>query len=235
MMLKVDALNTYYGASHVLFDLSLDVQRGEIVCLLGRNGAGKTTTMRSIMGLTKPRSGRVILNEVDITNHSVHRRARVGLGFVPDDRWIFPTLTVRENLELAAKSPAGSHPVVWTLDSVFRLFPKLGELETHLGGNLSGGEQQMLAIARTLMGSPTVLLMDEPAEGLSPLIVQSLVEQFRSLKAAEQTILLSEQNLPFALSVSDRAYVIEKGTIRFSGSIRELQADDEVKRRYLMV
>jgi len=235
MMLKVDRLNTYYGSSHVLFDLSLDVQKGEIVCLLGRNGAGKTTTIRSIMGLTKPRSGRIVLNGVNVTEQSVHLRARAGLGFVADDRRVFPTLTVRENLELAQKPMAGSQSFVWTLESVFSLFPKLEELQDHAAGNLSGGEQQMLAIGRTLMGNPTVLLMDEPAEGLSPLVVQSLVEQFQNLKAAEQTILLSEQNLPFAMAVSDRAYVIEKGTIRFSGSIPDLQANDEVKKRYLMV
>lgn len=236
MILEVVDIHTYYGTSHILFDVSLSVDRGEVVCLLGRNGAGKTTTMRSIMGLTHPRSGSVRFDGVELMGQPPYERAKRGMGFVPDDRRIFPTLTVRDNLELGIKKGArhdGQKP--WTVGRVYELFPILKDLDSHQGGHLSGGEQQMLTIARTLMGNPTLLLMDEPAEGLGPLVVRALMEQLLKLKELGQTILLSEQNLPFALAVSERAYIIEKGTIRYQGSIKELEANDEVKRKYLMV
>lgn len=236
MILEVMDINTYYGTSHILFDVSLRVDMGEIVCLLGRNGAGKTTTMRSIMGLTHPRSGNVRFEGVDLKGRPPYERAKRGMGYVPDDRRIFPTLTVRENLELGMKKGArhdGQEP--WTVEGVYELFPILKTLNSHKGGHLSGGEQQMLTIARTLMGNPTLLLMDEPAEGLAPLVVKALEEQVLKLRELGQTILVSEQNLPFALAVSDRAYVIEKGAIRYEGSIKELEANAEVKRNYLMV
>lgn len=234
MILEVTDINTYYGTSHILFDVSLSVDRGEVVCLLGRNGVGKTTTMRSIMGLTHPRSGSVKFKGTELMEKPPYERAKRGMGFVPDDRRIFPTLTVRENLELGMKEGA-ERQEPWTVDGVYELFPLLRDLDSHQGGHLSGGERQMLTIARTLMGNPTLLLMDEPAEGLGPLVVRTLMEQVLKLKELGQTILLSEQNLPFALAVSERAYVIEKGAIRYQGSIRELEANDEVKKKYLMV
>lgn len=235
MILEVANINTHYGTSHILFDVSLNVDRHEVVCLLGRNGAGKTTTMHSIIGLARPRSGSILLEGVELRDKPPYERARRGMGFVPDDRRIFPTLTVQENLQLAAKAPAHDSGEPWTLDKVYDLFPKLRDLASRPGGHLSGGEQQMLSIGRTLMGNPIVLLMDEPAEGLSPLIVNSLVDQVLRLKELGQTILVSEQNLRFALAVSDRAYVIEKGMIRYQGTIRELEANEEVQRVYLMV
>jgi branched-chain amino acid transport system ATP-binding protein len=235
MMLEVDSINTYYGTSHVLFDVSLNVNRGEVVCLLGRNGAGKTTTIRSIMGLTYPRSGRIHFEGVDLQRAPPYDRARRGMGFVPDDRRIFPTLTVRDNLELGAKSLRHDSREPWDIERIYALFTDLRRLDGRKAGQLSGGEQQMLSIARTLMGNPVLLLMDEPAEGLAPLVVKALVAQVGTLKELGQTILLSEQNLPFALGVSDRAYVIEKGTICYQGSIEQLKADEEVKRKYLMV
>jgi len=236
MILEVADINTYYGTSHILFDVSLSVNRGEVVCLLGRNGAGKTTTMRSIMGLTHPHSGSVTFEGVDLRGEPPYKRAKRGMGYVPDDRRIFPTLTVRENLGLGIKKGARSDEQdPWTVDRVYELFPALESLDSHQGGHLSGGEQQMLTIARTLMGNPTLLLMDEPAEGLGPLVVKALMEQVSKLKELGLTILFSEQNLPFALTVADRAYVMEKGTIAYQGSIRELEANEEVKKKYLMV
>lgn len=236
MILEVIDINTYYGTSHILFDVSLRVDTGEVVCLLGRNGAGKTTTMRSIMGLTRPRSGSIKFENTELMEKPPYEKAKRGMGYVPDDRRIFPTLTVRENLELGIKKGARhDEQEPWTVGRVYELFPTLEGLDSHQGGHLSGGEQQMLTIARTLMGNPTLLLMDEPAEGLGPLVVKALREQVSKLKQLGQTILLSEQNLPFALAVSNRAYVIEKGTIRYHGSIRELEANEEVKRKYLMV
>jgi branched-chain amino acid transport system ATP-binding protein len=235
MILEVTNINTFYGTSHILFDVSLGVERGEVVCLLGRNGAGKTTTMRSIMGLTYPRSGSVRFQDLELGKKPAYERAKRGMGFVPDDRRVFPTLTVRENLEIGMKGAIDNEQEPWTIEGIYELFTDLKRLDSHQGGHLSGGEQQMLTIARTLMGNPTLLLMDEPAEGLAPLVVKTLAEQVGKLEELGQTILLSEQNLPFALGVSERAYVIEKGTIRYQGSIDELEANEEVKKRYLMV
>jgi len=236
MILEVTNINTYYGTSHILFDVTLNVDQGEVVCLLGRNGVGKTTTMRSIMGLTHPRSGSVKFEGFELMGRPPYTRAKRGMGFVPDDRRIFPTLTVRDNLQLGAKKGARHDgQEEWTLDKVYELFPALKNLDSRKGGTLSGGEQQMLTVARTLMGNPTLLLMDEPAEGLGPLVVKTLGEQVLKLKGLGQTILISEQNLPFALAVADRAYVLEKGTIRYQGSIKELEADEEVRKKYLMI
>jgi branched-chain amino acid transport system ATP-binding protein len=220
-----------YGSSRVLFGISLDVAAGECVCLMGRNGVGKSTTMRAIMGLTPPTSGRVVWKSKDIAGWPPFRIARAGIGFVPEDRRIFAELTVRENLEVAAR--AAGRQGKWTVDTVFTLFPKLGELAARQGGYLSGGEQQMLTIARTLMGNPELLLLDEPSEGLAPLVVEHLLQQIGQLKRDGLTILLAEQGVTFSLTLADRVYVLEKGAVRFSGPAAALR-DDEAKRDALL-
>ena len=235
MILEVNEIHTFYGTSHILFGVSLSVDRGEIVCLLGRNGAGKTTTIRSIMGLTSPRSGSIKFYREEMTGKLPYYIAQKGMGFVPDNRLIFPDLTVRENLEIGYKKPRDSGGQEWTVDRIYELFPALIKLDNHLGGYLSGGEQQMLTVGRTLMGNPILLLLDEPVEGLAPLVVRALGDQLLQLKGLGETILVSEQNIKFATRVSDRAYVISKGTIRYQGSIEELEADEEVKKQYLMI
>jgi branched-chain amino acid transport system ATP-binding protein len=235
MILEVREIHTFYGTSHILFGVSLSVDRGEIVCLLGRNGAGKTTTIRSIMGLTSPRSGSIQFYEEEMTARPPYYIAQRGMGFVPDNRLIFPDLTVRENLEMGHKKPRDAGGREWTVERIYELFPALIKLDNHLGGYLSGGEQQMLTVGRTLMGNPVLLLLDEPVEGLAPLVVRALGDQLLQLKQMGETILLSEQNIKFAVRVSDRAYVISKGMIRYSGSIPELEANEEVKREYLMI
>ncbi|MBW1703314.1 MAG: ABC transporter ATP-binding protein [Deltaproteobacteria bacterium] len=234
-MLEVKEINTYYGTSHVLFDVSLSVDGGEIVCLLGRNGAGKTTTMRSIMGLTRPQSGSVQFHGEDLRGRPPYYIAQKGMGYVPDNRLIFPDLTVRENLDLAYKVPKNFDGEPWTVDRIYELFPLLKKLVKRLGGYLSGGEQQMLTLGRTLMGNPDLLLLDEPVEGLAPLVVKDLGEQILKLKEMGETILFSEQNVRFATMTAERAYVIEKGRIRYQGSIEELSANDEIKKEYLMI
>jgi branched-chain amino acid transport system ATP-binding protein len=234
MLLQVKGINTYYGLSHILFDVSLEVDRGEVVVLLGRNGAGKTTTMRSIMGLTAPKNGTVMYHGQDITGLSPYRVARLGMGFVPEDRRIFPDLTVRANLEVGLKK-SRNNDNKWTFDRVFDLFPRLKELSRRRGGTLSGGEQQMLTIARTLMGNPDLLLLDEPSEGLAPIIVKSLGEFIDRIKQEGMTVLLSEQNVKFSLKHSDRAYIVDSGHIKYQGSIRDLEKDEDVKKRYLAV
>jgi len=201
--------------------------------VLGRNGVGKTTTLRSIMGLTAPTKGRVRYNGVDITGRPAYQVAKLGLGFVPEERRIFPDLTVRQNLEVARKNAATPHAKAWTVEAVFETFPALAALTDRKGGYLSGGEQQMLTIGRTLMGNPDLLLLDEPSEGLAPIIVRDLGRQIGALKAQGLTILLCEQNAKFATRLSDRAYVLEKGHVRFAGSIDELHANDDVRRQYL--
>jgi len=226
-LLEVREIHTAYGLSRVLFGVSLDVSAGECVSLLGRNGVGKSTTMRSIMGLTPPQAGRVRFKGADITGWEPYRVARAGIGFVPEDRRIFADLTVWENLDVAQRS--GS----WTAERVFDLFPKLRELTGRNGGFLSGGEQQMLTIARTLMGNPTLLLLDEPSEGLAPLVVDHLGEQIARLKSEGLTILLAEQNVEFALRLADRVYVLEKGAVRFSGSAAALRDDNALRHELL--
>ncbi len=231
-MLEVEGIHTYYGQSHVLFDVSLQVREGEVVFLLGRNGAGKTTTLRSIMGLTPPRRGRVRYRGEDITGLPPHHIAQRGVGYVPDDRRIFPDLTVLENLEIASRPRGSSY---WTLDRVFELFPVLREKRHHRGSALSGGEQKMLAIARALVGNPDLLLLDEPMEGLAPLLVRALEERIQMLKHHGLTVLLAEQNVPAVLRIADRGYVIDDGRIRFEGTVEELRRNEEVCRRYLLI
>jgi branched-chain amino acid transport system ATP-binding protein len=235
MILEVNEINTFYGTSHILFDVSLAVDSGEIVCLLGRNGAGKTTTMRSIMGLTPAKSGSVQFHGEELRGRPPHHIAQKGMGYVPDNRLIFPDLTVRQNLELAYKVPKDFDGDPWTINRIFQLFPILAEREHQHGGTLSGGEQQMLTLGRTLMGNPDLLLLDEPVEGLAPLVVKDLGKQILRLKEMGQTILFSEQNVKFATLTSDRAYVIDKGKIRYQGSIEELRANQEIKEKYLMI
>jgi branched-chain amino acid transport system ATP-binding protein len=235
MILEVKEIHTFYGTSHILFGVSLSVDRGQIVCLLGRNGAGKTTTMRSIMGLTMAHSGTIHFKGEEMRGKPPHYIAQKGMGYVPDNRLIFPDLTVRENLEIAIKVPKGFLGESWTVDRVYELFPLLKKLDKHLGGHLSGGEQQMLTVGRTLMGNPELILLDEPVEGLAPLVVRDLGEQILKLKEMGETILFSEQNIKFATMIAEKAYVIEKGKIRYEGSIEELKANDEVRKRYLMI
>lgn len=234
MLLEVQEIHTYYGLSHILFGVSLQIAEGECVCLVGRNGAGKTTTFRSIMGMTPPRSGTIHFRGHEIVKEPSYAIARQGIGLVPEERAIFPDLTVWENLDVARK-PGSSGEVGWTEERIFDLFPRLAERRRQMGGTLSGGEQQMLTIARTLMGNPDLLLLDEPSEGLAPLIVELIGELIQQLKREKMTILLSEQNLHFALALSERAYVIDDGQIRFSGTTAELQAQPEIVQRYLAV
>jgi branched-chain amino acid transport system ATP-binding protein len=229
-VLSVRDIHTAYGLSRVLFGVSIEVTAGECVCLLGRNGVGKSTTMRSIMGLTPPQQGRVLWRGADITGWAPYRVARAGIGFVPEDRRIFADLTVWENLDVAQRAHAGA---AFTVERVFDLFPKLRELTGRNGGFLSGGEQQMLTIARTLMGNPGLLLLDEPSEGLAPLVVDHLQEQIGRLKREGVTILLAEQNVDFSLALADRVYVLEKGVIRFRGAASELR-DNEALRHELL-
>jgi branched-chain amino acid transport system ATP-binding protein len=229
-MLGVNNIHTYYGLSHILFDISLTVGEGEVVGLLGRNGAGKSTTMRSIMGLTPPKEGHIVFKGEEIAHKKPFRLFRKGIGYVPDDRRVFADLSVDDNLEIVF-----SRSENWNKKRVYDVFPALERIKTRRAGNLSGGEQQMLTIARALMGSPDLLLLDEPTEGLAPLIVRDLEEQILRLKETGISILLSEQNIRSALRIIDRAYVIDNGHIRFSGDVAELEANEEVKARYLMV
>jgi branched-chain amino acid transport system ATP-binding protein len=234
-LLELSHVETYYGDSHVLFDLSLAVNAGEVVCLLGRNGAGKTTTVRTIIGLTPPRSGRVTLSGRDLAGQPPYRVARLGIGFVPEDRRIFPNLTVRENLEVARRPRTDGAAGPWSEERVFDLFPVLRERRRQAGGTLSGGEQQMLTIARTLMGNPDVLLLDEPSEGLAPLVVELLGTQLGRLKASGLTIVLAEQNVRFVSGLGDRVYILEKGTVRYQGAMKSFLADEQVRQAYLAV
>ncbi len=229
-MLSVNKIHTYYGLSHILFDVSLTVAKGEVVGLLGRNGAGKSTTMRSIMGLTPPKQGTVIFKGQEITGKKPFLLVREGLAFVPDDRRVFADLTVDDNLEIPY-----SRNNEWTRERVYDLFPALAEIKSRRAGNLSGGEQQMLTIGRALMNSPELLLLDEPTEGLAPLIVKDLEQQILKLKQTEISILLSEQNVKSALKLSNRVYVIDNGRIRFDGTVADFEADEETKKKYLMV
>jgi len=233
--LELRDVHTHYETSHILFDVSLEVNQGESVCLLGRNGAGKTTTLKSIMSLAPPSAGSIRFNGADLVGLAPYEIARLGIGYVPDERLIFPDLTVRENLEIAIKPGAAGAPAQWTVERIYELFPVLQPLGPRLGGYLSGGEQQMLTIGRTLMGNPSLLLLDEPVEGVAPVVVQELTRQIKALKTMGLTILFAEQNMHFATEISDRAYVIEKGRIRFQGTMQELAANDEVKQKYLMI
>jgi branched-chain amino acid transport system ATP-binding protein len=230
-LLSVDDIHTSYGLSRVLFGVSLEVAAGECVCLLGRNGVGKTTTIRSIMGLAPPHRGRVLWQGRDITGWAAYRVARAGIGFVPEDRRIFAELTVWENLEIAAR--AARRPGRWTIPAIYELFPPLSILRNRMGGFLSGGEQQMLTIARTLMGNPELLLLDEPSEGLAPLVVEALLAKIGELKQQGLTILLAEQGMEFSLALADRVYVLEKGAVRHTGPAAELRDDKQLSDRLL--
>lgn len=232
-MLAVDGIHTFYGLSHILFGVSLMVEPGEVVCLLGRNGAGKTTTMKSIIGLTPPKRGSIRFKDEDITRMQPYLLARKGIAYVPDDRRIFADLTVGENLEIAERKARGAGG--WDMERVFGLFPALKAIGSRKGGCLSGGEQKMLAIARALMGNPELLLLDEPTEGLAPVLVLALEEQIRRLKEVGLTVFLAEQNVRSALRLSDRGYIIDNGQIRYQGSVEELKKNEEVRRKYLLV
>ena len=234
-LLELSHVEAYYDDSHILFDLSLTVEAGEVVCLLGRNGAGKTTTARSIVGLTPPRAGRITLRGHDLVGLPPYRIARLGIGFVPEDRRVFPNLTVYENLEVARRTWGHGAASTWTVERVFDLFPILAQRHRQLGATLSGGEQQMLTIARTLMGDPAVLLLDEPSEGLAPLVVETLRQQLAQLKQNGLTIVLAEQNVRFVSDLGDRVYILEKGMVRYQGSMSEFLADEPVRQAYLAV
>jgi len=238
-LLQTQGLNAWYGAAQILFDVNLEVGRGEVVALMGRNGAGKSTTLKAIMGMMPRRSGAISFLGQDISNAQPYQVARQGLGFVPEDRRVFSELTVLENLSVGRQGPRqfpdGSPAPYWTHDKLFKLFPNLGEMQQRAGGRMSGGEQQMLTVARTLMGNPLLVLLDEPSEGVAPVIVEQMADMILALKAEGVSILLSEQNLHFAQWVSDRAYVLEKGQIRHQASMRDLVDDEEVQRNYLSV
>jgi branched-chain amino acid transport system ATP-binding protein len=239
VLLEARGLSAWYGAAQILFDVDLQVRRGEVVALMGRNGAGKSTTLKTLMGMLDKRRGSTSFLGKDISQRDPHEIAHMGLGFVPEDRRIFTDLTVLENLEVGRQPerrwPDGSAAPVWTPQRLFKLFPNLGEMPNRPGGRMSGGEQQMLTVARTLMGNPYLVLLDEPSEGVAPLIVEQMAQMIVELKAQGVSILLSEQNMHFAELVSDRAYVLEKGQIRYHATMTELAANDEVRRAYLSV
>jgi branched-chain amino acid transport system ATP-binding protein len=233
-ILKVDRIDAFYGQSHVLQHVSLSIEEGEVVCLLGRNGVGKTTTLRSIMGLTPPRAGRILLNQIDIARKPPFRIAQMGIGYVPDDRRIFQDLTLYENLELARRlSRKGK--IRWDLEKVYDLFPVFVNLKERKGNQLSGGEQKMLSIGRALMKNPLLLLLDEPSEGLAPLIVKNLVEVTGRIRSEGITILLADQNLKFCRITSDRGYILEKGMIQYQGLMEEIWQNEEIVKKYPVV
>jgi branched-chain amino acid transport system ATP-binding protein len=231
-MLALRDVHAYYGRSHVLYGVSLEARAGEVVCLLGRNGAGKSTTLKAVVGLVSVAAGEVVFEGRSLRGRPPHEISRRGIGFVPEDRRIFADLTVVENLRVGERDGAGG---AWTRERVFALFPRLGELAGRRGGSLSGGEQQMLTIARTLMTNPRLLLLDEPSEGLAPVVVRTLAEAVAALRRQGLTIVLSEPNVKFARRLADRAYIIEKGQIRFEGPIAALDADESLRRAYLSV
>jgi len=229
-MLEVENIDTYYGESHILHGLSLSVKKGTMSVILGRNGMGKTTTIRSIIGFTPPRRGRIIFQGKEIQRLPSYKISRMGVGLTPQGRGIFPNLTVKENLLMAAREGAGTG---WTLEKVFEFFPRLKERANSMGGNLSGGEQSMLSIGRSLMTNPSLLLLDEPSEGLSPIMVQEVMRIIRALKEAGLSMLMVEQNLSMALSVADKVYILSKGKVVFEGTPEELRQNAEVKSQYL--
>lgn len=234
VVLELSELHAGYGMSRILFGVSLHADRGEIVALLGRNGAGKSTALKAIMGIAPPSAGHVLLEGVELVGLPPYLIARAGIGYVPQDRRIFPDLTVRENLEVGRRG-GQSGDLPWTLERVEALFPALRSLADRRGGGLSGGEQQMLTLARTLMGNPRVLLLDEPSEGLAPVLVRTMIEQLLQLKAGGMTIILSEQNVHFTKEVSDRAYILEKGSIQLEGNIQGIVGDESIFDRYLAI
>jgi branched-chain amino acid transport system ATP-binding protein len=227
-MLNVQEIHTFYGLSHILFSISLKVEESRVVCLLGRNGAGKTTTLKSILGLTPPAQGRIRFKGEDVTGAEPYRLVRMGMGYVPDTRRIFADLTVGENLEIAARTAPGRE--YWNKTRVHELFPPLSRLETRKGGLLSGGEQKMLAIARALMGNPNFILLDEPTEGIAPVLVQAFGQTIRRLKEMGLTVLLAEQNIKFTMKFSDFGYIIDNGRICYEGGLKELMENEDVRR-----
>lgn len=233
-VLEVEGLEAFYGRAQILFGLSLQIGRGEVVALVGRNGAGKSTTLKAIMGLLPGSRGAVRFAGEAILGRPSYRIARLGLGYVPEERRIFTELTVRENLEVGRQPPREGVPA-WTPERLFALFPNLAEMRDRPGGRMSGGEQQMLTIARTLMGNPSAVLLDEPSEGLAPVIVEQMGRTIAALKREGLTVLLSEQNLHFAGALADRAYVIESGRLRFEGPMQSLLADEALRKAYLSV
>jgi branched-chain amino acid transport system ATP-binding protein len=233
-VLQVEKINTFYGSSQILFDVSLNVSSGEIVALLGRNGAGKTTTLRSIMGLTSPKEGKIKYEGEDIIGMPAYKIAKMGIGYVPEDRIIFPDLSVLDNLNVALKNNSGFGNK-WNIERVFKLFPVLKSRALQKGGTLSGGEQQILTIARTMMGNPKLLLMDEPTEGLAPLLVKGIRTLIFAIAETETTILLSEQNIKFSLKSAQRIYILEKGRIQYEGSAEDLQQNESIMKKYLAV
>lgn len=239
ILLEAKSLCAWYGAAQILYDVHLEVGRGEVVALMGRNGAGKSTTLKALMGMLAKRRGAIRFLGHDLSKAEPHHAARLGLGFVPEDRRVFTDLTVTENLEVGRQAGRqwadGSAAPLWTPEKLFKLFPNLGEMPDRPGGRMSGGEQQMLTVARTLMGNPYLVLLDEPSEGVAPVIVEQMANMILELKAQGVSILLSEQNMHFAELVSDRAYVLEKGQIRYHATMAELAANDEVRRAYLSV
>jgi branched-chain amino acid transport system ATP-binding protein len=235
VILEVERLDAAYGQAQILFEVSLKLRRGEIVALMGRNGAGKSTTLKAIMGLVPPRAAVLRFAGRDILGLPTYRIARLGLGYVPEDRRIFTDLTVEENLEVGAKAAAGATRAAWTPERLFAIFPNLAEMRGRRASQMSGGEQQMLTIARTLMGNPEAVLLDEPSEGLAPVIVELMAEAVRRMKAEGIAVLLSEQNLAFASAIADRTYIIEKGSIRHEGSMAEIAADAALREAYLTV
>ncbi len=234
MKLQVSGLNAWYGPAHILFDLGLEVGDGEVVALLGRNGAGKSTTFKALVGLLERRTGQIVYEGRDLSAKPTHDIARAGLGYVPEDRRIFTELTVEENLEVG-RQPSRPGAPTWTPEKLYALFPNLGAMRKRPGGRMSGGEQQMLTIARTLMGNPGLVLLDEPSEGLAPKIVEDMATAILAMKREGLSLLISEQNLHFARLISDRAVIIERGRVRFSGTIAELDANAEVRDAYLAV
>ncbi len=234
LILEARGVDTFYGRAQILFGVDLDLRRGEVVALLGRNGAGKSTTLKTLMGLVRPRSGSVQFTGRRIDGQAPYQVCRSGLGYVPEERRIFTELTVEENLEVGRRPRRDGAPY-WTPGKLFEVFPNLGRMRERRGGEMSGGEQQMLTIARTLMGNPLAVLLDEPSEGLAPVIVEQMAAVIRELKREGLTLLISEQNLRFAAAITDRAYVLEKGTVRFQGSMHALMHDDAVRSKYLAV
>lgn len=233
-ILVVDRIDTFYGQSHVLQEVSLSIGEGEVVSLLGRNGVGKTTTLRSIMGLTPPRSGQILFKEVPIARRPSFEIARIGIGYAPDDRRIFPDLTLFENLEIARRL-ASKGKVQWSYEKIYDLFPVFTNLKARKGTQLSGGEQKMLAIGRALMKNPDLLLLDEPSEGLAPLIVQNLAQVIERIRGEGVTILLADQNLKFCRKTSDRGYILEKGRVQYQGLMEEIWQNEEIVKKYLVL
>ena len=227
-MLEVEGIHTYYGLSHILFGVSLRVEAGQVVCLLGRNGAGKTTTLKSILGLAQPKQGRILFKGEDVTGNEPFVLVRKGIGYVPDDRRIFADLSVGENLEIAERK--ARERVVWNKERVYELFPPLRRLDSRKGGLLSGGEQKMLAIGRALMSNPDFLLLDEPTEGIAPVMVRAFGQTIVRLKDLGLTVLLAEQNVKFTLKLSDMGYIIDNGRICYQGTVKELMENEDVRR-----